>query len=61
MKALEDCCNDCPTREIMPDIANMMQYIIDNYPEIAREVTIKGLSPMYAAVAVIKKLEEASK
>lgn len=65
MKDLDKCCSDCPTREIMPEIAQLMHYITDHHPDVSQYIQAEGRSPMFAAVMVMKtqtdkihKLEE---
>jgi len=54
MKTLEEICADCPSRTLLPDIAALMRHITTHFPEIAKQVKHDGMSPMFAAVVVMR-------
>lgn len=54
MKDLDKTCADCPSREILPEIAALMRHITAEYPEVAKRVQNDGMSPMFAAVLALR-------
>jgi len=54
MKDLDKTCGDCPSRELFPDIAALMRHLIEDYPEISKQVQQDGMSPMFGAVLALR-------
>jgi len=58
MKPLDQTCADCPSRQLMPDIGALTKHLIDNYPEIAKQIQADGMSPMFGAVVALRTISQ---
>lgn len=54
MKDLDKTCADCPSREMLPDIAALMKHLNENYPDVSQRIQADGMSPMFGAVLALR-------